>query len=479
MKPAASPDAPNSSPAPNSLFGEILDWMLAPLLILWPISVAMTNHVANSIANQPYDQALAENVVALAKLVQQSDGRVSINLPHAARVLLHNDATDATWFQVRDAQGTLLAGDEVIPPPPLVSEERIGEVRLHDASLQGESVRIAFRRLEGETSGVLIQVAETRRKREALASRIISGVLLPQFAIIPLAVVLVWLGLSRGLAPVSRLRALIHERRMGDLSPIDSHGAPEELRPMILAFNELLHRLVDYQQAQQRFIADAAHQMRTPLTGLKTQAELALAERDPEQLRRSMQQIARSVDSIARLINQLLMLARAEAGQGCFTGSTLVDLAVLAREEAQDWVGRALAKTIDLGFETDAKPAQTAGNALLLRELLRNLIDNAIKYTPAGGHVTVRVLGGEAPLIEVEDDGVGIAEADRARVFERFYRVLESGIEGSGLGLPICREIAQTHGAEIRLANGTSGKGTRVTVIFSRHSQESSPCRPD
>jgi len=461
MRPEEAPP-----PAPNSLFGEILDWMLAPLLLLWPISVAMTNHVANGIADLPYDQALAEKVVALAKLVRQDDGRVSVNLPRAARVLLHNDAVDATWFQLRGPDGKLLAGDEAIPPPPSGQDEaRIGEVRLYDAAIQGEAVRVAYRRIGDASVAVLVQVAETRRKREALSSRIISGVLLPQFAIIPLAAALVWLGLSRGLAPIGRLRALIHQRRMGDLSPIDTRDVPEELRPMTLAFNEMLQRLLDYQQAQQRFIADAAHQMRTPLTGLKTQAELALGERDPEQLRRSLQQIARSVDSVARLINQLLMLARAEANQESPTLAGAVDLVALAREETQDWVPRALAKTIDLGFEC-AAPACVAGNALLLREVLRNLIDNAIKYTPAGGRVTVRVKGGEAPTIEVEDDGIGIAEAERERVFERFYRALDTGVEGSGLGLPICREIAEAHGAKIVLDSGEGGRGTRVAVVF-------------
>jgi two-component system sensor histidine kinase TctE len=322
---------------------------------------------------------------------------------------------------------------------------------------------------------VLVQLAETRRKREALVSRIISGVLLPQFAIIPLTVVLVYLGLSKGLAPLKRLRDRIRGRRMGDLSRIPIFGVPDEVRPLVVSFNEMMERLEENLQAQQRFIADAAHQMKTPLTGLKTQTELALRETDPKQMRAELERIAQSADRAAHLIHQLLALARAEASHEKVHQAIHLDAVSMARGIAGEWASRALEKDIDLAFEGAERRLVIEGVPLLLREMLNNLIDNAIKYTPCGGHVTVRVGGDDYVTIEVEDDGAGIPEADRDRVFERFYRVLGTDADGSGLGLPIVQEIAALHSAAVELGVGANGRGTRVTVVFPRRGSELLP----
>lgn len=458
------------SSVPNSLFGEILDWMLAPLLLLWPISIAATHHVANDIANEPYDQALSESVGAISRLVRVVDGRVIVSLPAQARAILHADERDDFYYQVRNSQGRLLAGDEQLPVPAGGDEPSMTEVRFRDERIAGDPIRIAYKahELEPGKRWVIIQVAETRHKREALASRIISGVLLPQFAIIPLAVVLVWFGLSRGLRPLARVRERIARRRPGDLSPIGISGTPEELQPMVHSFNELMARLEENLQAQQRFIADAAHQMKTPVTGLRMQAELATRETDPEQLRRSVEQIAQAAERAGHLISQLLTLARTEASHEKLHRFEIVDLEGLARKVTLDWVDAARAKQIDLGFEGSDWPSAIDGVPMLLSELLKNLIDNAIKYTPRGGQVTVRVTAAEHIVLEVEDNGIGVAEADRERVFERFYRVLGTEADGSGLGLAICREIAELHRAAISLVGGVLGRGSRVVVVFPR-----------
>ena len=455
---------------PNSLFGEILDWMLAPLVLVWPISIAATHHVANDIADHPYDQALAERVTAVARLVHIVDGRIQAELPAAARTVLSADEHDDIWYQVRDSSGGLLAGDDHVPAPSGDNEPVLEEVRYRDELVAGEPIRIAYQlhKLQPDKAWVVIQVAETRKKRQALTSRIISGVLLPQFAIIPLAVMLVWLGLSRGLAPVNRLRETVSERRPGDLSPVNLRRVPEELQPMVLSFNEMMARLEENLQAQQRFIADAAHQMRTPIAGLKAQADLALSESDPEQLRRSVEQIALSAERTAHLISQLLTLARAESSHDKIHRFETVDMDALARDVASDWVMRAHTKGIDFGFEAAGWPQLVEGVPLLLRELLSNLVDNAVKYTPAGNPVTLRVLSGDYVVVEVEDSGIGIPPEDRERVFERFYRVLGTGVDGSGLGLPICREIADLHRAAIDIHGGSGGHGTRVSVVFPR-----------
>ena len=325
-----------------------------------------------------------------------------------------------------------------------------------------------FLMLGKERTRVLVQVAETRRKRGDLAGRIISGVILPQFAIIPLAVILVYLGLSRGIAPLQRLQRRIRQRRPGDLAPISINGVPEELRPVIVAFNDMMVRLEENLQAQQRFIADAAHQMRTPLTGLKMQTELALSETEPQLMRNSLRQIAESADRAVHLINQLLALARAESSHEKVHSFEKVDLENLARVAAQEGVPRALAKGIDIGFEGTGWPLLIEGSPVLLHELASNLIDNAIKYTPEGGRVTVRTRAEAYAILEVEDSGIGIGAEERERVFERFYRILGSEAHGSGLGLAIVREIAELHRASIELRPNGHGQGTLAQVVFPR-----------
>jgi len=454
----------------NSLFGEILDWMLAPLLFLWPISIAVTHHVANQIANQPYDQALAENVSAIARLVKVVDNKVVVSFPAPARALLRADENDTTYYQVSTVSGELIVGDKDIPRPVLPDDIRTESVSFRDDDINGEEIRVAYQLVSLKPKGqqVVVQVAETRKKRENLASRIISGVILPQFAIIPLVVVLVYVGLTRGIAPLTRLQRRIRKRHPGDLAPINIHGVPEEVRPVILAFNDMMARLEQNLQAQQRFIADAAHQMRTPLTGLKMQTELAQTETDPQLMRASLQQIAESADRAAHLISQLLMLARAEASYEKLHAFTTVDLESLAREVTQEAVPHALAKSIDLGFEDSGWPLLIEGSPVLLHELISNLVLNAIKYTPAGGRVTVRTRAEAFAILEVEDNGIGIAEKDRELVFERFYRVLGSEETGSGLGLAIVREIADLHRASVRLCPNSSGQGTLAQAVFPR-----------
>ena len=465
----------NSAPASESersLFGEILDWMLAPLLFVWPLSIAFTHYFANNVANFPYDQALREHVSAISRQVKLVNGKPVLSLPASARALLRADETDNVYFHVLGGDGKLLAGDRELP----ISDSKVdpdalpGEVYFRDIELNGQDVRVAYSYVaDGQmprSRWVLVEVAETMEKRTQLANKIVASVILPQFVIIPLAVMLVWFGLSRGLRPLTRLRKTIETRDPGDLSPIATRRVPEELEPLVEAFNEMLERMKRNVEAQQRFVADAAHQMRTPLTGLKTQAQFAIREADPEALRHALRQIAVGVDRAGRLVNQLLTLARTEGTEAAQQSHDPLDLTLLVREVVEDWVMLALDKQIDLGFEASG-PAMVSGNPLLLRELAKNLIDNAIRYSPAGGHVTCRVLGGAATTVfEVEDDGIGITEAQAEMVFERFYRVDDATTEGSGLGLAIVREIATLHHATARLQPNPAGRGAIARVVF-------------
>ncbi|MFL6673311.1 MAG: sensor histidine kinase [Massilia sp.] len=458
VPPSAEPD----ESIQHSLFGEILDWMLAPLLLLWPMSIAITYLVAKSIANQPFDHALEDSVTVLAQQVKVVDGGLAARLPGSARDILRADDVDNVYFQIMGPGGAYVDGDRDLPLPRDDENERSGAVRFRSDAMHGTPVRVAWSYVNldplpergREPRLALVQVAETLDKRAQLANEIIKGVILPQFIILPIILALVWFALSRGLSPLAQLQERIRARRPDDLSPIDSRQVPEEISPLVGSLNDMLERLSQTIDMQKRFIADAAHQMKTPLAGMRTQSELALRQLDPDEIHRSLEQLAKSSESATRLVNQLLALARAENQPHTGPAFEQLDLGALARATVQDWVPASFAQHIDLGYEEPEAAVAISGNPVMLRELLSNLIDNALRYTPAGGSVTVRVRrDGQQALLEVEDTGPGIAPGERPRVFERFYRILGSNVPGSGLGLAIVREIAQQHGAEVDIFN--------------------------
>ena len=473
--------------AQRSLFGEILDWMLAPLLLIWPMSIAATYLVAQSIADAPFDRALEASVRVLAQQIHQAPDRINFVLPLSARDFLRADDADHVYYQVWGVRGDFLAGDHELPLPAEADAGSVGTVRYRTEVMHGADVRVAYLYVEFEGkykdqpgyTPALIQVAETLEKRSQLANEIIKGVILPQFVILPISVILVWAGLSRGIQPLKNLQQKLRERKPDDLSPIDEHEAPEEVAPLVSAFNELLARLGHSIGQQKRFIADAAHQMKTPLAGLRTQAELTLREDNTDEIKRSLRQIATSTERATHLINQLLALARAENQAGRNATLAPVELCSLAREAVTGFFEAAHEKRIDLGFEEPGHNVLIHGNALLLSEMLKNLIDNALRYTPVNGAVTARVstdMYHQFAMLEVEDTGPGIAESERHLVVERFYRVLGTGQDGSGLGLAIVREIAQQHEAEMairanpRAAQHTGGDpklpGCLISVTF-------------
>jgi two-component system sensor histidine kinase TctE len=463
----------------HSVFGEIVDWTLAPLLILWPISMAIQYFLAYTIANNAYDRELQNRVYALARQVSYEQGKVKVSLPPAAAAVLRFDEVDEIFFQVRDQRNELVAGDKALPFVEFSYEQEPNSVYFRDDVLPQHEVRIAyiFAQVPGLSGAVLVQVAETNNKRSNLASQIIGDVLAAQFIIVPVALLFVWLGLEKGLEPLNELQQQIRRRKPGDLHPIDEGDAPEEVRPLIRSINDLMGRLEASMKAQERFVADAAHQMRTPLAGLKMQAELALRQRDTLGVQQSMRQIAASADRASHLINQLLLLARADADAP--PPMTRIDLERVAQQQALQWVPRALERDIDLGFEGAGQPCWIDGNALLLQELVNNLLDNALRYTRQGGRVTVRVGQQEAEaVLEVEDNGIGIDEGDMDLVFERFYRVLGTETEGSGLGLAIVRGIADLHRARVRLVPNPHERGTIARAAFPRSEARAEPLRP-
>ena len=450
----------------RSLFGEILDWMLTPLLLLWPISLALTWLVAQGLANKPFDRAMVYNVQALAQQVRVgADLKAQFNLPQPASEILRADETDLVYFQVLGTYGEFLSGERDLPAPPK-DEDRGNsyEVRIRDDEMRGLEVRVAYTWIRLDATGdrpALVQVAETREKRSVLAAEIIKGVMLPQFAILPLAVLLVWLALVRGIKPLSQLEERIRARQSDDLSPLDDKAVPMEVAPLVLSVNDLLTRLKDSISTQKRFLADAAHQLKTPLAGLRMQADLAQRQdASEEDLKRSLQQIGRASVQATHTVNQLLALARAEGGSANLPQQSC-NIVTIASEVLLDCFPSATDKGIDLGYdgaEADTPGVELKGNPTLLKEMLRNLVENAVHYTPSTearpGVVTLRVLVdpySRALVLQVEDNGPGIPPAERELVFQPFYRALGTNVDGSGLGLPIVREIAQRHGASISI----------------------------
>ncbi|MGL6110169.1 MAG: sensor histidine kinase N-terminal domain-containing protein, partial [Rubrivivax sp.] len=393
----------------HSLFGEILDWMLAPLLLLWPMSIFLTYLVAQGIADRPYDREMGVVVRTIAQQVSVEPAAtdalptVRLQMPVVATEFLRGEDVGSVYYQVLGLRGEFVSGDAGLPVPDEDSRPA-GELYFRDETMRDEAVRVAYLwlALPGVSAdrAALVQVAETLEKRSRLANEIIKGVILPQFVILPLAVVLVWFALSRGIKPLSRLQQRIRKRDSSDLSPIDEGDVPDEVAPLVRAINELLARLDQSMSTQKQFLADAAHQLKTPLAGLRMQAELAEREIDAgatnaESLKSSLQQIARSSQRAAHMVNQLLAMARAEDREQALRKQAL-SLADIVVETVRDFVPRAMDKRIDLGYEGPdadaAAAAQLHGQPVLIREMVRNLVDNALQYTPAGGTVTARVV---------------------------------------------------------------------------------------
>ena len=469
----------------RSLFGEILDWMLIPLLLILPMSMVLIWLVAQNTAGRPFDRALDYNAQAIAKLVTVSQSKTQLNLPAPAREILRADDEDQIYYQVLGVWGEYVSGERELPQPQYEDKPLLGVVNIRADEYQGKDIRVAYlwvnlqkdaERKSGDKP-VLIQVAETLEKRSLLATEIIKGVMLPQLLMLPLVVLLIWLALIRGTEPIKELEQRIRQRKSEDVSPLDMTGVPREVSPLIASINDLLARLQDFMATQKRFLADAAHQLKTPLAGLRMQADLAQREgASAEELKHSLMLVGRSSVRATRTVNQLLALARAEA-TGRNIAKTQVNLERIVMDAVQDALPQALDKRMDLGFD-DAPPVRSStmqGNSVLLKELVRNLLENAINYTPERGIITARVL--QDPYsgvlaLQVEDTGPGIPASERERILQPFYRIndsLSNAVDGSGLGLAIVQAIARQHQATLVVEDAhplQKPVGTRFTVRF-------------
>jgi two-component system, OmpR family, sensor histidine kinase TctE len=441
--------------AARSLRAHLLRMLLPPIAAALALGAVISYFPTIEPATQAYDQALVDIGLALGSHVRVTQTEYRFELPPAVEQVLRTDRFDRIYYRVMSPAGLEIAGDPGLPSPP-------SEAIAHNTVYDGNKVRVVSVLAPCGRSTCTVLVAETMVKRERLARDLLLQSILPELLIAAATLLIVWFGVKRGLRPLARLSEEIKSRSAGDLRPIDAAGAPEETRPLVGALNGLLDEVSAASRKQQRFLADAAHQLRTPLAGLQAHAELALAQPLPEPSRAQVERVHQATIRTGRLANQLLALARAEPGVRISLAP--LDLKSLVEGEADAWVHQALARDIDFGFELEA--AQIQGDAFLLREALANLVHNALEYSQRGARVTVRTGRRErAAFIEVEDDGPGIAPAERGRVLERFYRVPGTSGTGSGLGLAIVREIASSHGASIAITDSASG-GCRVAITF-------------
>jgi two-component system sensor histidine kinase TctE len=454
-----------SAPAKRrSLRGLLLRLLLPPVAAMLALGTYAAYRFAVEPGVEAYDLSLLNTGLALGERIRVQDGRIGFDLPNVAERIARSDKYDEIFYVVRGPAGERIAGDTGVPPPPAGTVTEDG-VTAYDGDYEGKPVRVVTAQVPcgGETCSV--SMAETLHKRQRLARDILFSSVLPLALLAMVTLALVWFGVARGLRPLQELSRAISERSPRDLRPLDAGKSLAEVRPLVDSINHLLGEVSEANRNQQRFLANAAHQLRTPLAGLQAHAELALAQSLTPACRAELEQVHRASVRTARLANQLLALARAEAGARAPEAFAGANLKQVVEAAADEWVHRALDREIDLGFEL--ADASVIGDAFLLREALANLVHNALEYTAAGGRVTVRTAIGAAQVrVEVEDDGPGIAPAERGRVLERFYRAPGTAGTGSGLGLAIVREIAAVHGAEIEIGEGEGGRGCRVTLVF-------------
>ena len=440
---------------------------MGPLAVLFLIAGVAGASLAQYFADSVYDGWLFDSVSSLALEVERQGDGAFVDMPPQTQRLFEWDAADKTYFRITAAKQGILVGRRDLPGVS-GDVDSYQNAELYDGELDGEPVRIAALTLPAITYGeaVRVEVAETTRKRRSLARTILLATLIPQLVLIIVASVAIRRAVRAGLSPLGSIAARLQARTDRELAPISEEGVPEEVQPMTRALNDLLARLQHAVAVQRRFVADAAHQLRTPLTAIKLQTEQAKRECRDEELRPYLDTLARSTDRAARLSNQLLALARAEPESRQKRPFNPVDLLQIAQQTGAEWVPKAIAADIEMQFSAgpEHESVWVNGDRDLLCDALANLLHNAIKYGRRGGRIEVRVLERPLPTVLIEDDGPGIPAAQRVKMLDRFVRGSDG--EGSGLGLSIALEIAQLHRGDLTLDEVRNGTGLSVRLTL-------------
>ncbi len=460
----------------SSLRKKLLVLLVPPLLILILITSSILFRFAIVEQRDAFDNALYDSAYSIYQLIQKSDDSIeNLSLPKNEKQFILNDQSDVIFYNVVGTDGKLLNGDSDGGLMPQIKEQT-SNPNFRDGIVHNLNVRIVSTLVSIQKNGVelpvYIQVAETLNKREALASNVLIDIIVPQLLLVLFTIIIIWFGVERGLQPLFDLQAAVSKRSYLDLSSIEMPDVPTEVMILVNSVNSLMRQLESVLSAQNRFIADAAHQLRTPLAGAQAQLELALLESDPDQHQELLERVSTSMERLSHTITQLLSLARNQQDASHNMVMSRVNLNKIAQEVTTDMVPTAIKKGLDLGFEADTQSTIILGDSKRLKEMLYNLVDNALLYTPTGGKVTVKVQheAGEI-VLSVIDNGPGIPKSEREKVFERFHRVIGTGQEGSGLGLAIVMEIAQLHQANVEIADEPRKKGLNIQVSFAEMKQ--------
>lgn len=452
----------------RSIRRQLLKWLLIPLFLLILIDSTILYRIAMHFEKNAFDHSLVDTTHDVSQLINQSHPDQKPELNDETRRIILSDQFDKMYYNVRDMDGNFVGGDK-----ELVFDKNQDnlDTYFYFAVIDGQIVRVASNVLDivsnKSTRKVRIQVAETLNKRTRLAGQILLGIVIPQVILLLAVFLLTWSGIGRGLQPLWALQSALSKRSHRDLSRVDLPGIPDEVRVLVTSINLLMAQMQNLLESQNQFIADAAHQLRTPLAGLLAQIELAQDEKKPEELEQSLASMAKSGQRLVHLVNQLLALARTQPEAKRYVEFAHVNLKKLVSDVTADMVSAADRKNIDLGFECEEGQYVILGDVIQLQELVYNLLDNAIRYTPKDGKITVELHKElENIVLSVIDNGLGIPLLERDKVFERFYRVANNGQDGSGLGLAIVADIVQVHNATIDLETPESGIGTKITVTF-------------
>jgi two-component system, OmpR family, sensor histidine kinase TctE len=413
-------------------------------------------------ASRAYDQDVADDTRSLIPFLHVSDGNARFDISPAAEQVLKTDSRDQVYFLVLGPGDRYLAGDPGLPLPHV--HRPSGKPFMYNAVYRDNNVRASAIEREVDGQRFLFITAETVHKRNILTRDSVIATLLSAVILIIVSTINVWYGTSHALVPLNRIRSALHGMQQHNLEALDESAVPTEIKPLVQEFNSLLRRLDKAVEVQQRFVANAAHQLRTPLAGVRTQLELL---RDSDERRTRSQRLTHSIEAIDRLshlVHQMLALISSVPGGREVSVRMLVNIPDVIRERSTEWVRSAAVRNVDLGFELDT--AYVYGDAVLIGEMIANLVDNAVRYSPVGAVVTVRCCSrNRLSIIEVEDNGPGIPAAERILVFERFYRrAVSATIAGSGLGLAIVREVVQGLGGTVDILTPWNGQGCIVRV---------------
>ena len=454
---------------PQTLRRQLLRWLLVPLGALWALEAASTSSRTRATVNTSFDRALHASALAISERVTMEEGVPTVEIPPVALEVLDTEDHDRIFYgvsyRVVGAPSRLLTGYGDLPEPAL---DGVGRPSFYEVRYRGESVRIAALRsvvASDPPVSVLVKVGETMVGRDRLVRSIVARELVSQLALVAVAALVVAIGVSRGLRPLYAVSRDVSARSPSDLTPVALQGVPDEVSPLVLAVNALMMRVSRALAAQRRFIADASHALRTPLTVLRTEAEVALMEGGGEaHLRAALARVRDQSASASHLAMQLLALARVERSAEAAPDEP-VDACTLARDTCAKLAPHAVKQGLDVVFEGE-EVAVVHGRPRELRELVENLVDNAIRYARRGT-ITVSVTPGDgAVLLAVEDEGPGIPADQRPAALAPFRRLGDSSGDGAGLGLAIVAEIARGHRAELRLLDGAAGRGLRVEVAL-------------